>query len=394
MRSTHTHARPVGLRTWATWAAGLAVLLAAPLSEGPALAQEAFTLQLEPAAAFWLDSPQSDRFTPGFYLAVRPGVALGRVVSLQLSYALLYTPAADGYTEDGSAHFLMAGVRLRPFGVMQSDDSHYGGGLWLDFNLGYARTDKLDRFAFDFGLGYGFQVTPAFALGPVVRYGQIVQANDTPNVDPNDAQFLTVGLNFTFGESYEPAEERVVYRDAPEGPVYAEPKAVVCARAGCPDRDHDGVCDDFDKCPDDAGPVAALGCPVDPCTGKPLVVLVQFPYNSAALPATSDRAEYMDPMLDAVAAAIARDPTCNVCVIGYASQEGPAAHNLELSRERAKAVQGYLTARGIAALRVPTTGMGDTCLLVPEESDVLNRRVEFRRLAPGETCPATCSESR
>lgn len=392
MRSTHTYGRPLGLRHWAIWVAGLAVLVATPLTERPAAAEEAFTLQLEPAAAFWLDSPQSDRFTPGFYFALRPGIALGRVVSLQLSYALLYTPAAKGYTEDGSSHYLMAGVRVRPFGAVQSDDSQYGGGLWLDFNLGYARTGDLDRFAFDVGLGYGFQLTPAFAMGPAVRYGQIVQANDTLNVDPNDAQFLTVGLNFTFGEAYEADEEHGICPDARECPLPEEPKAVPCAPTGCPDRDHDGVCDSFDKCPDDIGPVAAAGCPINPCTGKPLIILVQFQYNSAALPATADHAEYMDPMLDAVAAAIAKDPTCNVCILGYASQEGPPQHNMDLSRDRAKAVQGYLTARGLAAERIPTNGMGENCLLVPEESDVLNRRVEFRRLDDGQTCPTACSK--
>ena len=30
------------------------------------------------AVALWIDTPQSDRFTPGVYLAVRPGVALVR----------------------------------------------------------------------------------------------------------------------------------------------------------------------------------------------------------------------------------------------------------------------------------------------------------------------------
>ncbi len=391
MRSSYTPARALGLRHWAIWVAGLAALVATPLTERPAAAAEAFTLQLEPAAAFWLDSPQSDRFNPGFYLALRPGIALGRVVSLQLSYAMLYTPAAEGFTEDGSSHALMAGVRIRPFGTLQSDDSHYGGGLWIDLNLGYARTGDLDRFAFDVGLGYGFQLTPSFALGPVVRYSQILQANDTPNVDPSDAQLLTVGLNFTFGEAYEAEADAGV---CPECAPPEAPKALPCAPTGCPDRDHDGVCDDFDKCPDDVGPVAALGCPVDPCTGKPLIVLVQFRYNSAALPATADHAEYMDPMLDAVAEAIAKDPTCNVCILGYASQEGPPDHNLDLSRRRATAVQGYLTARGVAAARIPTYGMGETCLLVPQESDVLNRRVEFRRLAPGGTCPTTCTVSK
>ena len=393
MRSTNTHTapcgHPMGLRRWATWATGLAALLATPLTERPAAAQE-FTLHVEPALALWLDDPQATRFTPGLYVAVRPGVALGRVVSLQLSYAMLYTPAADGFTEDGSGHALMAGVRVRPFARQQSDASQLGGGLWLDLNLGYVRTGELDRFGFDIGLGYGLQVTPSFAIGPVVRYGQILQADDTLGEDPSDAQFLTLGLGFTFGGAYE-EEAFTACPDARECPPDAAPKALPCTPTGCSDRDHDGVCDLFDKCPDEIGPASTLGCPIDPCTGKPLVVLVQFAYDSAALPAAADHAEYMDPMLDAVAQAIAKDPTCRVCVVGYASQEGPPEHNMALSRDRANAVQAYLGARGIDAARVPTTGLGERCLLVPEVTDVLNRRVEFRRLSEGEACPVDCS---
>jgi len=357
--------------------------------EQPASAENAFTLQVETAAAFWLDDPQSDRFTPGFYGAIRPGIALGRVVGLQLSYSMLYTPAAKGFTEDGSAHMLMVGARFRPFATMQSDDSHYGGGLWFDVNAGYARTGDLDRFAFDVGLGYGFQVSPSFAIAPVVRYGQIVQGNNVPLTDPNDAQYLTAGLNFTFGEAYE-APEEVVAQDPIECGPQKVAEAVPCAPTGCSDRDKDGVCDDFDNCPDFAGRVGAHGCPINPCNGKPLVVLVQFEYNSAALPAQADRAQYMDPMLDAVAEAIAKDPSCNVCIMGFASQDGPKDRNLTLSRERANAVQHYITGRGIKASRLPTVGMGERCLLQPQESDILNRRVEFRRLNEGQTCPTDC----
>jgi hypothetical protein len=53
-------------------------------SSQPAAAQE-FRLHVEPAVAFWLDTPQSDRVTTGFYFALRPGLSLGRMVDLQWS---------------------------------------------------------------------------------------------------------------------------------------------------------------------------------------------------------------------------------------------------------------------------------------------------------------------
>ena len=159
----------------------------------------------------------------------------------------------------------------------------------------------------------------------------------------------------------------------------------------CPDGDRDGVCDADDRCPKKIGPSATLGCPIDPCGGSPLVVLVQFEYDSAELPLPKDDAQEMDPVLDAVADAIEQDSSCRVCIVGYASEEGPSEHNQELSSRRASAVQGYLAIRGLDKTQMPTTGLGERCQLVPESTHVLNRRVEFRRLQEGASCPTDCS---
>jgi hypothetical protein len=368
--------------------ATLALLSTVPRA---ATAQE-FVFHVEPAAAFWLDEPQMTRFTPGVYVAFRPGVSLGRFVSLQLSYALMHTFAGEGFTDDGTAHFVQAGVRVRPFAALQ-DEADQLGGLFLDGNVGYVRTGDLDRFGFDFGLGYGFQVSPWFSIGPVVRYGQIVQADDVSTEDPSDGQFMTAGLSLSFGTTPAPKEEHV----CPKGPdcVQEKPKvieAVPCLIQPCPDADRDGICDVDDRCPNEIGPLVTLGCPVDPCSGKPLIVLVQFDYDSAGLPPTKDHAIEMDPMLDAVAEAIAKNPSCRVCVIGHASNEGSSAHNLDLSRRRSEAVQGYLTARGVEQSRIPTTGFGERCQIVPESSRIMNRRVEFIALPEGGSCPKVCSD--
>jgi hypothetical protein len=373
------------------WAAGAAICLAALLAPKPAMAQD-FTFHIEPAGALWVDEPQSTRFTPGFYLALRPAISLGRIVSLQLTYAMLLAPAADGFTEDGTAHFLLGGVRVRPLATLRPETEQLGG-LFVDFNLGYARTDDLDRFAFDVGLGYGIQVASWLSLGPVIRYGQIVQADDANNQDPNDAQFFTIGLDLAFGAPVETAKEDThECPDAAECKQLPPPAVIPCPLMPCPDQDHDGVCDAQDRCPTQIGPLATLGCPIDPCTGAPLVVLVQFDYNSAALPLPKDREELMDPMLDSVAAAMAKNPACRVCIVGNASNEGPPERNMELSRERAKAVQGYLTRHGLPQDRMPTTGLGERCQLVPEDTLILNRRVEFRRLEEGQSCPTDCTK--
>lgn len=377
---------------------GLALCMSTLLIGSPAIAQE-FTLHAEPAVAIWLDEPQSDRFTSGFYFAIRPGIALGRIVALQWSYALLMTPAGENFSDDGSAQFLMGGIRLRPLAYLQPEEDQLGG-LFMDFNIGYVRTGDEDRFGFDAGLGYGFQFASWFSLGPVVRYAQIVQPNDSVNTNADDAQFLTVGLDFGFGPAHEKDEPAICpecdkydkCQECEECPKCVQKKAepLPCE---CSDRDKDGVCDADDRCPQESGPAATLGCPIDPCSGKPLIVLVQFDYDSSKMPAHKKTdAQTMDPVLDAVANAIAQDPTCNVCIIGHASQEGPDDYNQTLSTQRASAVQNYMTDRGLAKKRIPTIGLGSRCQLVPESTRVLNRRVDFRRLEEGESCPTECSK--
>lgn len=375
--------------------AGLLALLVTT----PAAAQD-FALHLEPAAAIWIDTPQSDRFTPGVYVAVRPSFALGRVAALQASYAFLFTPAAEGFDEAGSAHSATVGVRLRPFVAYQAETDQLGG-FWMDANVGYVRTGELDRLGFDGGLGYGFQLSPVFALGPVLRYSQIVQPDDIANTNPNDAQFLSAGINFSFGRPPRPAEtvEVIRYEAAPpceqaECVQNACPAPTICpvlAPPACADRDGDGVCDDVDRCPTQAGPAASYGCPVDPCAGVPIRVLVQFAFDSNEMPAIrTGNNQTMDPVLDAVAAAIAQDPTCRVGILGHTSSEGAASYNQTLSESRARAVQQYFVTRGIAIDRIPARGMGESCPLDPVSSLELNRRVEFYRIDEGSNPQNEC----
>jgi len=394
MGPTQTNSKRCGQRLWhrdlTACAVGLAMCLAALFVGKPAAAQE-FVLHVEPAVAFWVDEPQMSRYTPGFYFAIRPGIALGRVVALQWSYALLAVGAGKDYDEWGSAHFLTAGIRLRPFATLRPEKEQLGG-LFVDFNLGYVRTEDLNRFGFDAGIGYGFQAADWFSIGPAVRYGQIVQPASIPDRDSNDAQFVTVGVDLAFGPAYEPAPECPA---APQCVQEEEKEEAVAAAAlpclTCPDDDHDGVCNTEDDCPTAVGPAETLGCPIEPCGSKPLVVLVQFDYNSSSMPVLKAGAQTMDPVLDAIAAAIDRDPGCRVCIMGHASEEGPAGYNQTLSSQRAEAVQGFMASHGISESRMPTVGVGERCQIIPVASHILNRRVEFRRLGAGDSCPTDCA---
>ncbi len=80
------------------------------------------------------------------------------------------------------------------------------------------------------------------------------------------------------------------------------------------------------------------------------------------------------------------NPTLSVLIEGYADAVGPESFNLELSRERAKAVRDYLVEHGIVADRLRVVGRGEIEPLAPNARDdgsdnpegrAVNRRVEL-----------------
>ncbi len=115
-----------------------------------------------------------------------------------------------------------------------------------------------------------------------------------------------------------------------------------------------------------------------PCSGKPCsrgeVVFVSSPsmfaFNSADLTAQDKKA------LSDVAARLNSSGNADKKLVanGYASMEGPASYNVDLSQRRAAAVKSYLVGAGVAADRISTKGYGATDAFGPKYRD--NRRVE------------------
>lgn len=109
---------------------------------------------------------------------------------------------------------------------------------------------------------------------------------------------------------------------------------------------------------------------------------VQFAFNSAELLPVG-RAQ-----LDQLAVALA-DRTLQVDgfeVIGHTDRVGDFGYNLKLSRERASAVKHYLVSmHGVSPARLVTAGLGFSRLADPHRpAAAINRRVEIRRLGPGQ----------
>ena len=92
------------------------------------------------------------------------------------------------------------------------------------------------------------------------------------------------------------------------------------------------------------------------------------------------------PLLDAIVEQLASAPELEVEVEGHTDSRGDPQGNRRLSLRRAEAVKAYLAARGIDAVRVHTVGSGSTRPILranTPEAYQLNRRIEFRVVAPG-----------
>jgi outer membrane protein OmpA-like peptidoglycan-associated protein len=74
------------------------------------------------------------------------------------------------------------------------------------------------------------------------------------------------------------------------------------------------------------------------------------------------------------------NPSIKVQINGHTDNSGTDAHNLELSRDRAKAVSDYLISKGIDAKRLTSKGFGSTKPVADNATEAgraLNMRTEF-----------------
>jgi OmpA-OmpF porin, OOP family len=102
---------------------------------------------------------------------------------------------------------------------------------------------------------------------------------------------------------------------------------------------------------------------------------IQFDFNSSVL--RTDAIQY----LDHVVTEIKMDPSNRFILDGYASAEGTAAHNLQLSKDRANAVKQYLINAGVDASYLSAKGYGTKHPIASNQTEAgreKNRRVEVK----------------
>jgi len=158
---------------------------------------------------------------------------------------------------------------------------------------------------------------------------------------------------------------------------------------GCPeedpDSDRDGVPDDDDLCPNAKETINGIadddGCPD---TGDPRVIYEEGKFTVLdTIRFETGRADIKPEshgLLDQVAQMVKANPDVKVRVEGHTDDTGPRDLNMRLSQERAESVRRYLIQRGVAPQRVRAVGYGPDKPLVKdttEEARTKNRRVEF-----------------
>jgi OmpA-OmpF porin, OOP family len=150
---------------------------------------------------------------------------------------------------------------------------------------------------------------------------------------------------------------------------------------GCPlDGDKDGVADYEDTCPTEAGTKANKGCPEVKEEVKQLFAQaltgVKFETGKDIIKTESYT------ILDNVVKVMNENPSYKLRIFGHTDNVGDPAKNLDLSDRRAKAVQKYLTDKGVNAARLLSAqGKGDKEPIADnatKEGRAQNRRVEFK----------------
>ena len=157
------------------------------------------------------------------------------------------------------------------------------------------------------------------------------------------------------------------------------PLSDIAVKHGCPsDIDCDGISDDLDKCPNNAGAIRNLGCPIEKL--KP-----QWKQSVSVRPAhfmsgKTFLTDYSRERVDQLISIMNNNPTFNVWMFGHTDASGPSDINLRISEQRIQTIVDYLISKGIARERIFTMGLGESfpaSLARTENAQLMNRRVEF-----------------
>jgi outer membrane protein OmpA-like peptidoglycan-associated protein len=283
------------------------------------------------------------------------------------------------------------GARMVVFAPRLIMDWRHWRGFRIGTNLGvnvregttFYNIDALSEFAYALGLGYRFgghygkvelgaEATGAVGFVPPQVWELPLEASLYVKIHPNDQWEIQLGPGFGLVRGYGVPLLRV-FAGIRYTPTFH-------------DRDHDGIPDDQDRCPDQAetynGFQDADGCPdvVQPRVIREhgrfrLLNDVRFRTGSAQIDPDSYE------LLNEVAVMLNENPDIpRIRIEGHTDETGTRELNLELSKARANAVREYLISRGVKPERLRAVGYGaDRPIATGSDPASLakNRRVEF-----------------
>jgi OmpA-OmpF porin, OOP family len=302
------------------------------------------------------------RFRSGIRLGFNLGVAIRRddqYFNVNTGTELAYA-AALGYRFGGNDGKTEIGVEFAgAAGLVQSNREEVP--LEVFAYLRHALSEEWEVFG-----GPGFGILPGYGV-PLLRVFAGIRFSPTSHDRDHD------GVSDDQDACPDLAEDRDADRDSD----------------GCPeedpDADRDGVPDSEDKCPAAKETINGIddgdGCPD---TGDPRVIYddgkftvleaIHFEIGQATIKPESHA------LLDQVAMMIKSNPELKVRVEGHTDDTGSRDVNQRLSDTRAAAVRKYLVDKGVVPQRVRSQGYGPDKPLIKEttpEARAKNRRVEF-----------------
>jgi len=232
------------------------------------------------AAARAFTGYQKDEFGWGAAGQLALELPFGKVFGLQLELDTTWLsqgspPESPKFERGGAATAsgLGLGVRVRPFGEEYHGQSPSAAGLWLSGDAGATLTNGLTRGKLDAQLGFDFlDHKGQRAIGPMLSWVHVFQPDS--ELRPEDANILLLGVHamYDFGPGLNPnaIEDRDhdgILDPVDKCPDVPEDKDGFKDEDGCPDEDNDldGIADKVDHCPDVAedkdGFEDADGCP-------------------------------------------------------------------------------------------------------------------------------------
>lgn len=347
--------------------AGIGLLTVPSISKAD---EEVASLKMDLGLAMPLTSPQTDRFSPGGALMVKPLFHLTKWLDVGPSGSVMVLPSRVNGVDAGTAWGLGGGVQVkRP----HDKKSFHGLSPWVDADLQDIVTGPLNRAAVSVGAGLSAPMNQNRTVwfGPFVRYQDVFDGS-RPGFDTTDAHTLIIGLSLELS------------------PRIHEVSAVVASEEPS-DRDHDGTLDMYDNCPDVPGPKDNHGCPYPevkaqkPTQPQELAKettfkaeeVVYFPFDSDVLRPSEN------PALTSLVQHLLANTNYHVLIQGHASYEGKpekARHNATLAHKRALAVLEYLVAQGLDRSRLTAQGYGTDYPAASNNTEagrILNRRDEF-----------------